>query len=167
MNCGVITNPTAVFTPSPGGGGTVTLAIPLHLCLTTGPVPAGGCFGAAPTVGSTGVVVGTFAVMPPPAGYSTGGGLTLTGVSVIVNGTSVPLLGGASAQVGANPAVVGAGVGPGTIPICLLSVCAPGLWVGEQPISAAAIVVDGIPVAIPPVSLGCVVNLNTSCPPPY
>jgi hypothetical protein len=167
VNCGVGTNPSATFTPGAGGGGTITLAIPIILCLNTNLVPStGGCFGTTPTLGGTGVIVGTFALTPPPPGYSTGGGFTLTGLTADVNGTSVSLLGGTT-QAGVNPAVVGAGTAPGTIPLCLLGVCAPGFWVGEQPISAAAVVVDGIPVAIPPVFLGCIVNINTACPPPY
>jgi hypothetical protein len=167
VNCAAGANPSATFTPGAGGGGTITLAIPFNLCLNTNLVPStGGCFGTTPTLGGTGVIVGTFALTPPPPGYSTGGGFTLTGLTADVNGTSVSLLGGTT-QAGVNPAVVGAGTAPGTIPLCLLGVCAPGFWVGEQPISAAAVVVDGIPVAIPPVFLGCIVNINTACPPPY
>jgi hypothetical protein len=167
-NCGVATNPSATFTPSGGGGdgGTLTLSIPLTFCFTTNLVPSSGCDTVAPTVGNTGVIVGTFALTPPPAGYTTCGGFTLTGLTADVNGQSVSLLGG-STDAGVNTSVVGAGTTAGTVPLCLLNVCAPGVWVGEQPISAGEVVVDGIPVAIPPVLLGCIVNLNTTCPAPY
>lgn len=167
VDCGLITNPTATFTPNPGGGGTVTLALPIKVCLSTGPIPAGGCFAATPTVGSTGIIVGTFALTPPPAGYTTGGGFTLTGLALVANGTVVPLPVNGTTQVGINPAVLGAGIGPGATPLCVLGICAPGVWVGEQPISAGEISVAGHTVTIPPVVLGCIVNLNTTCPPPY
>lgn len=168
VSCLDTVNPSATFTPGSGGGGTITLAIPITLCLSTGLVPnTGGCFGTTPTLGGTGVVVGTFSLTPPPAGYTTGGGFTLSGLSLVVNGQSVSLLGGTT-QAGVNPAVVGAGTGQGITPICVLTtICAPGIWAGEQPISAAEIVVAGIPVAVPPVVLGCLVNINTTCPPPY
>lgn len=164
--CEALVNPTATIAPEPGGGATITLAVPLDLCLSTALVPStGGCFGTTPTLGGTGVVLGTFALTPPGVGSS--GGFTLTGLTVTVNGGApVSLLGGTT-QVGVNPQVVGAGTPPGTIPICLLGVCAPGIWVGEQPIPAASVMVDGIPVPIPALFLGCLVNINTTCPLPY
>ncbi|HEU0130921.1 MAG TPA: hypothetical protein VFQ85_08025 [Mycobacteriales bacterium] len=166
--CGTRVSPAAAFTPGAGGGGTLTVSVPLAFCLGTSLTGPSVCGSGAPTVGATGVVVGTFGVTGPPPGYSTGIGLTLTGLTVVVGGVTLPL-NDATTQAGANPNVVGANTGAG-LPFCApLAGCFTlplSAWVGTQPISAAGLVVAGIPVPLPAIASQCL-SFGMTCPAPY
>lgn len=136
VDCQAQTDPTAAFAPAPNGGdgGTLTVAVPVTLCLgsnLTGTVGCGTGPTAQPSVGSTGVVVATFGVAPQPSGYSTGSGVTLTGVQILVDGIPIPFS-GTTAQVGVNPNLVNTGTATSGVPFC-----APLVGCGFVPIGAA------------------------------
>lgn len=150
-------NATPVYTTS---SGTITLSVPFAVCL-------GGCAGASPNLGKTGVAVGTLSPIPAPSGF-TGAGYALTSVEIWVDGMLVfsrgaVVLGGAFVDYNV-PSVSTPTVG--STGVCITGgVCLAGmLGVGSSTQTVQLVVptsgTTSVPVTIPG---RCLVNFSGPC----
>ena len=145
--------PTYALTGPSASGATISVSIPFQLCV-------GQCAGAAPSTGLTGVVVGQLQPLTPPTG-TTGVGYQLTGVTVYVAGTAVPV-GGTTAGAYTNPNQVAYSLVPSSP--CLLGECLPLTGYVETTGGPLLVVVSplgSLPVAVPAT---CLYNNGMACP---
>jgi hypothetical protein len=156
VTCASGSNPTLIPVPGACGsfacGGTAILSVPYSTCVGTN-LTGVSCSNGAQGVGSTGLLVAGLNLTPPPPGTVTGAGVSVTTLTLWVDGIPVPLA-GALLSGGVNLSAVGAGTGS-------------GVWAGTQSgVPAAEVDLGGVvvPVTLP---TNCVAVLQPSCPAPY
>jgi hypothetical protein len=155
VTCNVATTPTYSI-----NGTTLSVTIPIALCLNTTLTGQVTCSSASTGIGTTGVIVTTIGLGGGPGG--TTGASVSPNTTLYVDGIAVPL-----AQTGAG---VSATVSPGTPVTECVVICTtlPGekVSIPATPAPLGAVVIDGIPLTIPnplPIPI-CAGTPQTTCP---